>query len=70
MFSALANNTGDYFCNATSYVTFYQSMMSTTAIVLVQGKVNVNMYICVIILDTDMIIFDPKLMIILMIIKS
>ena len=63
MFSALANNTGDYACNATS--SFYQSVMSTTALVLVQGKANMYMYMCIIILDTCRIIFDPKLMYIL-----
>lgn len=39
--SALANNTGDYACNATSSVAFYNSSMSDIALVLVQGKVNI-----------------------------
>ena len=47
MFSALANNTGDYACNATSSVSFYQSVMSTIALVLVQGKANVCTCTCV-----------------------
>ena len=60
MFSAVANNAGDYVCNATSPVSFYQSVMSTTALVLVQGNANVYMYICIIILETDLIIYNSK----------
>ena len=36
--SALANHTGNYSCNATSSVEFYESVMSQIALVLVQGK--------------------------------
>ena len=36
--SALANHTGDYYCNATSPVEFYESVMSDIALVLVQSK--------------------------------
>ena len=66
MFSALPNNTGYYACNATSPVSFYQSVMSTTALVLVQGKASMYVYICIIIFSTNMIIFDPNLMVIIM----
>ena len=65
MFSALANNIGDYACNATSSISFYQSVMSTTALVLVQGKANVYLYMCIIIFSTNMIIFDQKLIYVL-----
>ncbi len=36
--SALANHTGEYYCNATSPVDFYESVMSQIVLVLVQGK--------------------------------
>ena len=36
--SALANHTGEYYCNATSTVDFYESVVSEIALVLVQGK--------------------------------
>ena len=36
--SALANHTGEYFCNATSTVSFYESVMSKVSLVLVQGE--------------------------------
>ena len=36
--SALANHTGEYFCTATSPVEDYDSVMSTIALVLVQGE--------------------------------
>ena len=35
--SALANHTGEYYCNATSPVDFYESVRSEIALVLVQG---------------------------------
>jgi protein tyrosine phosphatase len=37
IFIALANNTGDYTCNATSPVDFYESVISDVALVLVQA---------------------------------
>ena len=61
VFSALPNNTGYYACNATSPVSFYQSVMSTIALVLVHGKASVYIYMCIIIFSTNMIIFDQKL---------
>ena len=36
--TALANHTGEYFCNATSTVSFYESVMSQVSLVLVQGE--------------------------------
>ena len=47
--SAQPNNTGNYSCNATSPVEFYESVMSEVVTVLVQGvylRVFVCMYIC------------------------
>lgn len=38
--SAQANNTGEYVCNATSPVIFYESVLSETATVTVHGKPN------------------------------
>ena len=42
--SAQANNTGEYVCNATSPVIFYESVLSDIATVTVHGKPNLFQY--------------------------